>query len=373
MLGKNIIIGLIIIALILPVLSCGSNAGPTAMSLEYNGNKSEFSTNIYSYYLSHTKTRWLMDFINMYMPGTSIENMSDLPIWEDEELDAEVKAEAERAMMNMLAIAAYCKENNLALSSDQRNNIELFVREVIDQVYGRSRTSFNNVLARFHINDEIFREIKRYELMAGLVHRHLFDEDTGSRPVQRDDILAVYEPNFVRFKHIVIITQSSERGVDGEIIEYTDEQLAEIKSGAQDIYDQIIASGNDEELFAQLMAEHSADQMIPQGYTISEAMGLDVNLTQALFDLRIGGVSMVELEGSIHIMQRYELLDPEETPDLSNPTSSVAQSLARTFQQLILFDELSPYIENIVINTEETSQFSTRTSDTMFDIWFWLE
>jgi len=348
------------------------------MRLEHNGNKSEFSTNIYNYYLSNTKTRWVMDFINMLMPGTQIGQMQDLPyLWEDEEFDAEVKAEAELTMKRMLAIVAYCKEHNLTLSSDQRNDIDMYIRGIIEQVFGRSRTNFNNTLARFGINEDIFREIKRYEMMTGLVHRHLFDEETGSRPAKYEDILTVYETNFVRFKWIVIMTQSSARDVEGELIEYTEEELADIKAGAQDIYDQIIASGNDADLFEQLMASHSVDQMIPQGFTISEANGLDERLTQALFDMPINGVRMIELDGSIHIMQRYELLPPEETLDINTATSSnpnsVAQTLRTSFQQLILFDELAPYIEKIVINTEETDQFSIRTSDTMFDIWGWLE
>jgi uncharacterized protein (UPF0335 family) len=249
----------------------------------------------------------------------------------------------------------------------------MYIREIIEQGYGRSRTNFNNTLARFMIDEEIFREIKRYELMAGLAHRHLFDEETGRRPVQYEDIISVYESNFARFKWIVIMTQSSERGVEGELIEYTPEQLAEIRAGAQDIYEQIIASGNDPEVFERLMAEHSVDQMIPQGFTISESVGLDERLTQALFDMPVGGAGMVEIDGSIHIMRRYELMPPEETPDISSQGNSVAQSMRTSFQAVILMDELAPYIEKIEINTEETEQFSIRTSDTMFDIWGWVQ
>ena len=365
---KNIMVASVVLAFML--ISCGPSAGPTAMSLEFNGRKSEFSTNIYNYYLSATKTRAL---VNMYTSfGLSAEQMQDMPeLWDDEQLAAEVREQAEFTMKQMLAVVAYCKEHNLTLSSEQRDRIDEYIRLVITEVFGRSRASFNNTLARFLIDENIFREIRRNEALLGLVNTHIFDQETGRRPVQYEDILTVYEAGFARFKHIVIITRSVERDVEGELIEFTAEELAEIRAGAQDIYNQIIESGDDE-VFERLMAEHSADA--PVSYTISESTGLDETLTRTLFDMETGEARMVELEGgSIHIMKRYELEPPEETPDLTSQGSTVAQSLTRSFQTLILFEELAPYIEHIVMNTEETDKFSIKTSDAMLDVWDWIE
>ncbi|MCL2099121.1 MAG: hypothetical protein FWH24_01620 [Oscillospiraceae bacterium] len=367
-----------IICVILPVLliiagSCGQNAGPAAMSLEYNGAKTEFSTNIYSYYLSSTKTRTLMNLYTSF--GIPPEQMQDRPeFWEDDELAAEIKEQAEYTMKQLLAVVAYCKEHDLTLSAEQRDRIDEYIRLVINEVFGRSKTGFNNTLARFLINEDIFREIRRYEALLGLVNTHIFDQETGRRPVPYEDILLIYETGFVRFKHIVIMTQSSELGVDGEPIEFTDEELADIRAGARDIYAELTEDGNGgEELFLRLMAEYSADNIPEDGYTISEASGLHEELTLALFEMETGEVRFVEMDGSIHIMKRYELLPPEQTPDLTSPGSSVAQTLTRSFQALILIDELAPYIENIIINTEETEKFSIKTSDTMFDVWDWME
>ena len=372
MVKKSIIALLVILAVMLS--SCDSNAGPAAMSLETGGRMFEFSTNVYSYYLSSTKTRQL---INMYAAvGISLEQMRDIPeLWDDEETAAEVKEQAEFTMKQMLAIVAYCHERNLTLSAEQRDGIDRFINELINEAFGRSRTNFNNTLARFMINENIFREMQRYELMAGLVYSHLFEAETGTRIIQPEVILAAYEANFARFKHIVIMTETNERGVDGELIELTVEQRAEIRAGAQDIYNQITESGNDADLFERLMAQRSADTqqiMLLQGYTVNEMSGLNEDLTSALFDMEIGGVSMVETDGSIHIMRRYGLLPPDQTPDLSNQGNSIAQTMERSLRSLIVFEELAPYIENITVNTEEIASFSVKAADTMFDIWAWI-
>ena len=352
--------------------SCGTAAGPWAMRIEYNGRVSEFSTNIYSFYLSSTKTRFL---INMYTPfGLAVEQMRDMPeLWDDEEIADEVRSQAEFVMAQMLAIAAYCQYHNLTLDATQRERIDQFIRTLINDVFGRSRSHFNNTLARFHINEDIFREIRRTEEMAGLVNRHLFDPETGRRPVPMDDMLAIYEATFARFKHIVIITQSAERDIYGEPIEFTEEQLEEIMGAARGIYEQIIASGNDPEVFEAFMAQFSAAQMIPQGYTVNDSSPLDAALTAALFGMDIGEVRFVEVDGRVHIMKRYALLAPEHTPDLTAaPGTSIAQTMTRTFQQIILMEELAPFIANVEINREETDKFSVRAADTMFDLWSWI-
>jgi hypothetical protein len=213
--------------------------------------------------------------------------------------------------------------------------------------------------------------------MGGLVHRHLFDSETGTRPVPAENILAIYDEHFVRFKHIRISTQSDERDVEGQVIDLTEEQLAQRREQAQDIFDRISESGNDVELFEQLLESDSDDiaakVQLPMGFTVSSDMTfLPENMLTAAFDMQIGDVRLVETEMGFHIMKRYELMPPEETPDLTSSGNSIAATLMRDYQQYILRDELAPFIENIIIHREETDQFNIKSSDVMFDVWSWI-
>lgn len=379
MLKKNIIIALILCVIVLT--SCSPRTGPPAMSLEFNGRTTVFSTNIYSYFLSHTKTNFLIEMFSL-IGVTSIAEMASLhqampPL--DDANSALIQEQAERNMRNMLALIAYCREHDLTLSQEQINGVDDYIRGVIEQVFRRSRSEFNNTLRAFGINEDILRQIRRYELMAGLVHRHLFDEETGTRRIPREAIVEVYEDAFVRFKHIVITTQAAGNyDVDGNLIEFTPEEVAFRVARAQDIYTRVRESGNDAALFEQLMASYSEDNMPPDGYTISEDTGLIEILTQPLFDMATGEVRLIETDESIHILKKYELLPPEEALDIAMSIAtgspvSIAQVLTTEFRRLITANELAPFLENITVHEEETQHFSARTSDVMFGIWGWLE
>jgi hypothetical protein len=275
----------------------------------------------------------------------------------------------------MLGVVAYCREHNLTLDADQRESVDQFIRTLIREVFGGSRTDFNNTLARFGINEDIFREIRRHEAMTGLVNRHIFDPETGTRPISMEDIMSIYEPNFARFKHVLIVTPLPfDLDVEGNLVELP-EQAAARSERASDIYNQ--ASGSSAEVFEQLINNYSEDihgrQQMPHGFTISEGSGFPENLTQAVFDMRTGDVRMLETDAGIHIIRKYELMPPEQTLDLSNPGNSVAQTITRTFQYIFLMEELEPYMANITFNREETDKFTTRTTDTMFDVWGWID
>jgi len=210
--------------------------------------------------------------------------------------------------------------------------------------------------------------------MVGLMERHLFDPETGIRVVPPEAVLAMYEANFARFNHILITVDTGERGVDGNLIELTDEQVDERANFAMGIYTQIRESGYDAQVFEQLLESYSDDElslMLP-GFTISEGSGFPENLTRALFEMEIGDVRVVATEVGIHIMKRYALMPPEQTIDLTNPPNTIEHGLRLGFQTIAFFEELAPFMENIVINTEETELFSATTSDTMFDIWGWV-
>jgi len=331
---------------------------------------------MYAYFLSYSKTRDLIGIANMFAPGIEVAqvpqflNMMPPEFWSDE-FYATVEAQAQSYMAQMLAIAAFCREHNLTLSQERLTAIDEYIRLLIHEVFGRNRAQFEATLARFGIDERIFREIRRYEHMTGLVRSFLFDPVTGTRRVEYEDILFAYEATFARFNHIVITTSVPTE--DGEFEDLPADELAERRLTAQDVYNRIIASGNDAELFEALINNYSDDILPPDGVTISEMSGLQAILTDTIFDMEIGDVRMVESDWGIHIMRRYDLLPPELTPDITSPGNSVADTITTTFHAIILAEELAPFIQNVTIHEEEIRSFRARTSDTMFDIWSWLQ
>lgn len=366
---------MIITAVLFTVLlsSCGSGAGETAMSLEYNGKKTEFSANIYSYYLSLTKTQQLM---SMFVAAgiTSAESMYDMPeIWDDDEISAEIKAQAELVLKQMIAIAAYCKDNSLELPKDQINDIDLYIREVTTGIFG-SKANLNNTLARFGINEKIYKDIKQYERILGVMNVYLFNAETGKRPVPYEDIVTLYEANFSRFKHILITTTSSELDVEGNPVEFTEEELTERRQKANDIYNRILDDGEDFEKLIESDSEDSLKLQLPDGYTVSKATTIfPENLVNDAIEMKIGDVRLIETDAGLHIVKKYELMPPEQTLDITSSSSdSIASTINRLFQMNILAEEIAPYMEKIVMNTEETDKFTVKASDVMFDCLEWI-
>ena len=373
------VMGAAVLLLTVLLVSCGPRTGPPAMSLEFNGRTTEFSTNVYSYYLSYMKTRMLISMFAQF--GVGAHEMHALylsmpPM--DDEFSEVVQMQAEAAMKEMLAIVAFAREHDLTLTARQLSDIDEYISNVIHGVFGRSRTAFNDTLRRFGINEDIFRQIRRYELLTGVVHRHLFDPVTGTwAPILPDLVAEIYESTFARFNHIAILTHSFGEGGDGEIaiVPLPEEELAERREHVRAMYNRIIESGNDAALFERLIESYSEDIM-PHGLTISAAGMIrpHENIMEALFDMEIGDVRMVETEGSIHIMKRYPLLPPEQAPDLDNPGSSISQVITRDVERFLLLNqELAPFLENITVHEENTRQISARTSDVMFDVLGWIE
>ena len=356
--------------------SCGGSQGKPAMTLTYGDNTTTFSSNIYSYYLSYMKTTLLLtEYSNIYRQmGMSLSeaDVAELPDNPDYWTSAHpyyegvtygdiAKFQAEDTIKQILAIAAYCKEKNLRLSNEEIKNIDNSVKEIIKDFYGNSKSRFNAALLKYDINEAIFKEIKRYESLTGVFNRYLFNADEGQKPITDDMINMIYDETCVRVKHILIPFSPGTRDADGNDIEYTEEELAEKKAYAEDLYNRI-TGGED---FDSLLSE-SSDGMPFDGYTFSEDSGFAQEFADAAFDMKIGDVRKVETVFGLHIIKKYELLPAEQTLDL-NTGDTWRSSILKQIQAYFMAEELQPYIEKIEVHKSETNLFDILTSAVMFD------
>ena len=368
-----VIICAVIFSCVLTTVSCKfGKQGETAMTLTYGDNTTVFSSNIYSYYLSSMKTTALYEYIsmmyNMYGLGNpTAEDLTDFPeLWVNEISEgitygAYVKERSEESLKQMLAIVAYCKENNLSLSKDEINNVDEMIKEILkDAKYNNSKARLNDELLKFNIDDTIFKEIKQYEALLGVFSRYLFDAGTGKRIIPEDMINQVYEQECVRIKHILIPSSPGTADEDGNPIAYTEEELIAIQAKIDDLYERI-SNGED---FDSLLPE-SADTMTADGYTITSSTGFVEEFKTAALGLEIGEVCKVDSEYGTHIIKRFELLPSTQAVDIDTG-DTWRNNLYKQAQTLIVRDELTPYIEKIEVNTAETNLFDITTSTDMF-------
>ena len=366
-----------VLAFVIPLSSCAAGR-PVAMTLTYGENTTTLCSNIYSYYLSYMKTTTLA---NLYMSlgKESIEDiisMGDFPeYWNTKVSETEtltigeaVKMQAEEIMMQFLAIEAYCKENKLELSKEEKKNIDSAINELIkSDKYKGSTNALNTILSRFNIDDKILREIKQMENLTGVFSRHAFDAQTG-KAVTPEMINTLYSETCARVKHIILFNNPGTKDAEGNAEQFTEEELAERKAKIEDIYEKIQA-GEDLENF---IGESDDTQMPEDGYTFGMNSVFIEEVIEAMFDMKVGEVRMVESAYGTHIIKKYELLPIAQALDINSSQSqgsavSWESSIDKMFRSYMMAEILRPYMEKIEINTEETDSFSTALSDLMFD------
>jgi len=275
------------------------------------------------------------------------------PVSETATIGDLVKLQAENALKQLLAIAAYCKEHNLELSRETRNNIDESIKNLINSdKYRRSKAAFNSVLIRFNVDDAILREIRMLEELTGVFARNAFPD--GGSEVTEEMIDYFYQETCSRVKHILI-----RYGPDGTID-------AAVQAKIDEIY---IRAANGEE-FDSMLSE-SADGMPFDGYTVRADTPFVPEFLHAAFDMEIGEMRNVETSHGVHIMKRYELLPPDQAMNLNTGESwaaVVTQELQRELLTMDMAKVLEPYLEKIEINREQTDLFNTMTSTIMFDV-----
>ena len=349
--------------------ACASNEGNTAMTLTYGSNTTTFSSNIYSYYMSYTKTMFLMQ-LYVGQGTTDPAQMQDIPeFWAfsiaDNVTYADLaKRQAEETLKQFIAIVAYCKENNLTLAKDKTNDLDLAMKTLINENYSKSKEAFNATLARFGVNDTIFKEIKRCELMAGLVYDDLFNTETGKKKITEEQALAHYQQTCVRVKHILIRYAPGTKDVDGNEIAYTEEEMAAQMAKIDELYEKIESGTDFDSLLDQ--SEDPGTQAYPDGYTISQTTQFMPEFVDAAFDMKIDEVRKVETSYGMHIMKRYELVAPIDAMDIDTG-GTWAGVISDEVRRTVISEVLEPYIEKIELDKNETALFDIAKVDTMFD------
>ena len=365
---------LILSVLIMPLTSCGSG-GKTAMTLTYNSKTTTISSNIYSYYMSVTKTMMLYRYYTQRGVTDTTQMPDDPNLWVSAYTAQSIpgvatygdyaKLQAETSVENLLACIVYCKQHNLQLSKSQLNDVGVNINNLINDSFNRSANQLEVTLARFGINMSIFRQIKKYEAMQQLVQTYLFDPKTGKTKITDDMVNAFYSQNCVRIKHILILLNPGTKDVDGKPESYTADELAQRNKTADDIYNGILGGASFDSFASQ--SEDPGTKSSPDGYTISKDTGFVPEVVTAAFEMKIGEVRKVQsaLYGW-HIIQRLDLLPADQAANI-DAGGTWKDYISQQMQALALNQALKSYTDNIKVDTAQTNLFTIASSDTMFD------
>jgi hypothetical protein len=305
--------------------------------------------------------------------------MSDMPadfwnnlIAEGVTLGDMVRLQAEMVMAQILAVAAYCKEHGLALSREDNSRIDRAITEIIrSPKYGNSRSRFNSAILKYHIDADIYREILRLEALLGVFNTHVFDAETGTRPVTAEMVDQIYQAVCAQFKHLMLLNVPGTRDVDGNPIQFTEEEHAQRRAKIEDWYGRIKDGEDIEDFYGE--SDDDTIAHLPYGYTISSDTGFVSELfVDALFEMEIGEVRIIESDLGLHIIKRYELVPAFQALDLNESQQrgasvSWAETIDRMIRRTIMNREIEPFIEALEINREETDLFTVASSVVMFD------
>ena len=369
--GK-IIAFIIVIALVGTAFmaSCGGGvkSGAPVMRSNHGGTVSTVSSNIFSYYLSFVKSSELYQY-SSYFQMMGMGEIPDSPeIWNQEiPLDSGnpsirtygdvVRLQAVSQVQQLFAVELYCKDNNISLTKDEINEIDVAIKEMVRADFRNSKMNFNMTLARFGVNEQIFKQIKELERLYSVFTNYLLSPTTGIKPVSDTAIWDKFADEYVRVRHILIRTSTGELDEEGREIPFSDEELAEKLAKADDIYNKILSGEDFDDFYEE--SEDPGSASYPNGYCFPRNSGMIIEFEDAAFDMKIDEVRMVETDFGMHIMKKYELV----VDDILEHEAQIIRDL----ETVVMEEELRPYLDSIEVIYDEVNEFNVVTVDTMLD------
>lgn len=246
---------------------------------------------------------WLSRAIwdQMYYYG----GLTDDASWAD--AAQELKEDALQTAEMYRIIETRAAQYGVTLSAEEEAQITADLEDNIDQMGGEEE--FRAYLDEMCISREGFFAMNRLNYLYWAMEEKL--EADGTIAVSDEEVDAFVEENGIyAAKHILISTRRKLE--DGSYENFSDDEKAEALALANDLYGQIKASGNREDLFDALMNEYSEDGRdddgnlyYPQGYTYIYSGQMVPEFEEGALALAVGEVSEpIETAYGYHIILR---------------------------------------------------------------------
>lgn len=356
---------LCVILLSSSILSSCSSKYTDMMTLKHGRKTYKISVNVMSYFLSVYKTMFL------YNNNTDMDSAdfwaysySDPSYPSAKNLGDVMKEQIIQSVKRLLAAEALFEYHNLSLTKTQTNDIDKAIRDLVNSdKYGKSSAKLNDTLAKYSINMDILKEIRIIEKKYNVLREYLFTGKSAKENNFTDEDLKIAfleaYSNYVRVKHILVMTTSDKKDEEGNAIELTEEELAAKKAYADDIYAQIKSGKAIEEFYSVTDDPGNNEKNNPDGYffTYGEMVS---EFETAAFEMKDGEVRIVKTDYGYHIMQKFpkeDLFDSFKTD-----SNTIAQAQNNRFIEL-----LWPFIQEITMNNQEVKNIKFATIPTFFE------
>lgn len=352
---------LLIAALLLPIGGCAK----TTAALTYG--ESEISTNMYRYWLSSYKGRFLYTYTDM----TDTDEFWDSILYDDvtaeEYLNGVVLENTKRSLLCMELFDKY----NLKMPDSMLADIDVYIDDLVTEYADGNRRTFNTILAEYGINLEMLREIYIAEDKAMVLFEYLYGEG-GPRALTEEDLDTYYREKYARIRHIYVndaYTQmTNEAGYvqydsSGNVLtrELTEAELAEKQAKIATI-DAALAEGKD---FTEVYEEYSEDKFYVNGYYLTEDTPFISEVVTASFDLEIGEWVCVKSDYGTHYIKRLPL---EDNAYNESTNGDFFSEYADTVANADFYAYLETLLDEVTVNTEEISRYSVRDAAVNYSI-----
>ncbi len=191
----------------------------------------------------------------------------------------------------------------LSFTEEEQKEIDDAIGETEDAYGGRE--AMKKALADHDILYDEYIQSVFYDTQKILKVVDYYYGADGLEPVPEEDVLAYFEDNYVRIKHVLIST-SDDSGAT-----LTGSEMKKAKEKAQSVYEK--AKDADEAAFDKLIEEYNDDEgaaVYPDGYLFTTGEMTDV-FEKAAFDMEVGDTRLVQSEHGFHIMRKLTLKDED--------------------------------------------------------------
>ncbi len=353
--------------LILPLAGCGTDTpeeeAPVALSFE----ESKITTNMYRYWLSSYKGRFLYTFSDM----TDTDEFWDSVLYDDvtaeQYLNDLVLENTKRSLLCMGLFDRY----GLSMPQTMLDDIDAYIDDLVTEYADGDRDAFNTVLAEYGIDLDQLRDIYIAEDKAMVLFEHLYAKG-GPRTITEEGLDAYYRENYVRIRHIYVNTGYVQLTNEAGFPQYdssgnaltrplTEEELAK-KQETIDKIDEALAAGKE---FSEVYEEFSEDKYYVNGYYLTKDTPFISEVVTASFELEIGEWVCVKSDYGTHYIKRLQL---EDNAYNESTNSDFFSNYADTVADADFYAYLTSLLDEITVNMEEISRYSVRDAAVNYSI-----
>ncbi len=354
-----------LLSLTILLLTGAGCAKETPAALSYGNSK--ISTNMYRYWLSSYKGRFLYTYTDM----TDTDPFWDTILYDDITAEAYLNSVTIENLKRTILCMELFAQHNLKMPDTMLEDIDSYISDLVTEHAGGSRKEFNALLAEYGINIDMLRDIYIAEDKAMVLFDYLYG-DGGPRALTEEALDAYYKENYVRIRHIYVnnayVQVTNEAGYpqydsSGNALTrtLTEEELTE-KQAIIDAIEKAITDGED---FASVYETYSEDKFYVNGYYLTKDTPFITEVVDAAFRLAVNDWICVRSDYGTHYIKRLPL---EENAYNESTNGDFFTDYKKTVQNADFYAYLESLLDEVTVHTEEIEKYSVRDAAVNYSI-----